>query len=137
MHPIKKYHVVFRDGENWFQRLFLKKGFGHIFLIQDIDSGERIVIDPLPEFLNIESMGRSDVNIDAVMKELSKTIECKYIEVKVRKNFLKKQRFKVIPALVPRFVSCVGIIKYILGIKCRALTPYGLYKRLLERGDWT
>jgi len=31
-----------------------------------------------------------------------------------------------------KLFTCVSIIKYILGIKCFAITPYQLYKRLLK-----
>lgn len=127
MDYLKTYYVFFRNGDNWFQRFFLKKNFGHIFLMTKTDD-KWIVIDPLPGFLNITLVE----GIDSIPKKVAQDSNGGCIRIDVEQDFSKRQSFRLINTVIPRFVSCVGIAKYILGIKCRALTPYGFYKRLLK-----
>lgn len=123
----KTYYVFFRDGENWFQRWFLKKDFGHIFIMTKTED-KWVVIDPLPDFLHISLFE----GIDNIPKKVAENSNSVCLRVFSEQDFSERQQFRINTAIVPRFVSCVGIAKYILGIKCRALTPYGFYKRLLK-----
>lgn len=130
MTHLKTYWVFFRDGDNWFQRWFLKKDFGHIFLLTK-DKYNWILIDPLPDFLNTTVLSyRVDEDVPG---KISKMTQAKCVLITVDKDITGRQKFRPAMALIPRFVSCVGIVKYILGLRSNALTPYGLYKELLKK----
>ena len=130
MNHLKTYWVFFRDGENWLQRWVLKKDFGHIFLLTK-DKYNWIFIDPLPDFLNTIILSyRAEEDVPAKIVEMT---GARFVLINVEKDITRKQKIRPVAAFIPRFVSCVGIVKYILGLRSRAITPYGLYKELLKK----
>lgn len=119
----RTYWLVFRNGNLWHQR-FLKKGFGHVFVIMS-DGRQWLKLDPRVNRLEPEILGCSrDVYMPKVYRHLG------YSVVKIVLNEQKSPKNIFRPFW---FLTCIEIIKYIIGLKLPfCYTPYSLYKKLLK-----
>lgn len=127
----KKVFVVFKESEDYriSPKKFLRHGFGHVFVVmtdnEEVHGNTHkncIQVDPLFSNMNFYTFLVSE-------KDLIKAFDIPgYTALEL-----------VIEVMEPEFnlmgfklFTCVSIIKYILGIKCFAITPYQLFKRLLK-----
>ena len=124
----RKYYVVFRQGRHKFAKRF-KPTFGHAWILYrdefywvkiEVFYGMIIpkILFPYTEVVD----GKIEVcDLPTQLKQSNKVVE---IECEIKK---KEALFRF------GIVSCVGIIKHILGIKNWFIfSPYGLYKYLLK-----
>jgi hypothetical protein len=114
------YWIIFKQGEYIWTR-FLKKGFGHVSLITK-DKFNWIVLDPTYNHLdwNIPSISTDD--------DITDYIDPSYAVIKITKNMSYEcPKFPII-----NVSPCVSFIRYILGIKKNIITPYKLYKFLIN-----
>ena len=105
---LDSYYIVFTEPKSsaWYLKL-LKKGFGHCYAV-------RAEGDKLLKFESGHRVVRVDlVELDYISKE-STIVKC---QAKARTS-----RFMI--------NTCVGFVKFILGVDGCSLTPYQLYKRL-------
>lgn len=116
------YYVVFSKGSNKFVR-FLEKGFGHVYLFGK-DKFNWFLIEPAGGFLRINILPNS---IDAHIRDIAVENDCKILEVKTEPDVEK------VHSSIFGCISCSTVVKYILGIKGIAWTPYMLYKGLQDR----
>ena len=119
--------VVFHgDSPHPFAR-FLKPGFEHVFvciLVERDGQGWWVSIDP--------ALGIPAINVecgpDADLRGLYEDLNCTVVETE-----------RLPAARIPRWswalANCVGVTKYVLGIRAPFIcTPYQLYKRLKRCG---
>lgn len=109
-------YVVFKDSEKY--RKILKRGYGHVFVVNLNSDGNHIVIDPKLHALHIKVYKFDVINY---YKERGYSI------VKIYYYPSKKRFFKFFGIF-----TCVNFVKYTLNLNCKSLTPYGLYKYLLK-----
>ncbi len=122
--PMQEFYIIFRSyqGRSAILDFFLKDGFGHVCVMKK--SGNfLLVIDPLTTGLYIDvirplAISQAFMNIPADMTVL-------YIK-------LPKQNKLIISHFANYIPSCVTCAKAVLGIRGWNLTPFGLYKRLIE-----
>jgi hypothetical protein len=115
--------VVFQDhydGNNRKWDFLTKKGFRHCYAMCMTDFGW-LVVDPLSSWLEIHVIkeGKGDLIAQAKSDPLSSGL----LVTRVMKR-------KYLPRYLP--MTCVSVVKSLLGLKSRAFTPYGLYKHLME-----
>lgn len=133
----KEWYVVFKRSEYnipWWQKiplLFSPRDFWHVFLFAQ--SGQFI---QLVETYN----GNVDITIIADEDDPRKLVPAEglallYVEagyhvvrIKLESNL---KGFKLLGNLVP---SCVSVVKVVIGLANFVVTPYGLYKWLVENG---
>ncbi len=116
------YWLIFKGGEGaWFQK-FLRKGFGHVFILTH-DQYNWIVLDPhrlklvfvIPPYKLTENVPRM-LLIEG----------CRVVKITMfdRSTYLTGGHSP--------YSNCVAFVKYCLGIKLFCFTPYSLYKKLLN-----
>lgn len=123
-HKNKTAYVCFSgDAEIWWLRI-LQKGFRHCFLIQEAKD-HWLVIDPLSTHLDIEMIDKKlYADLPLRLKETGLTV----MRTKIMDNEVKT--VKTLGVL-----SCVNIVKRILGVhKFSIITPAQL-ARFLEKGS--
>lgn len=123
MEETKTIWICFRDAQ-FFIRHFTKKGFGHVYVLMR-DEFNWMMLDPRNNSLHIELLpfNASEDVPTLIKKEMGHTILKIIVEDKIQKW----------PNLNPFYmVQCVNIVKYILGIKVFAFSPYGLYRYLIK-----
>lgn len=122
---VQSWLIVFDKGQSeqkrWWHLLPLR--MGHVFLLREAGSGV-LMLNPVEWGLAVryESISLIDAaqhygaNAQAIL-----SYTCDY-----RRNVLPVRR---------GVITCVSIVKAVLGLrKCRAVTPFGLYRQLLKRG---
>jgi len=109
--------VVFTD-EGMVLRKLLKPGFRHVFVCI-VNNGSWIYIDYVARFPVFLWMGPEDVDLAEIYRDMGYTV----VETETRS---KPVRF---PFMVR---DCVSMVKSVLSISSFALTPYGLYRRLVK-----
>lgn len=126
-----KWFVVFKtaDRPRWWHRPFAREGFGHTFCFAQ--TGHFItMVDPANHGVVVQTLYNLEdsnitINADALaLAYVQQGYTVVYYENKVDVS-------KYLLHFVP---SCVTVVKYILGITSRALTPHGLYQWLLSNG---
>ena len=126
MHYKKTFWIVFREGDFAIKRLF-KRGFGHVYAITK-DDFNWIGIDPQNRFLRFEILPyKTDQDVAAAILNAG---SCKILEVEI--DGLESHMFSLNPISL---LNCVSQIKYLLGLRVLAQTPYRLYRRLLRMRD--
>lgn len=119
----KEYWLVFKHSEHWSQ-FFLKKGFGHCYIVMK-DKFEWYVLDPKSYGINVQILGYSlKDDVPRILKKQGHKV------IKIITKNTDKQYFKL-----PRFVTCITLVKYFMGIKIFSLTPYQLFKKLRYRDN--
>lgn len=121
----KDYWLIFSKGDSFWQRHFLKEGFGHLTILTH-DDFNWYTLDPRPTHLNIEIL---HPHISTPLPKLLSNKNC-YV-LKITTGIPDKER----SVAAFRYVSCIRCCLYILGIDFFALTPYSLYKKLLTMSD--
>ncbi len=120
---IKEFWIGFRDAA-YFVRHFLKKGFQHTYIMYK-DGDHWVELNPRNHALECYVFPQNKT-IDlpgGIAKELGHL----FIRIKV------KQKMRKWPSLnIFKTIHCTSIVKYILGIRLMAFTPYHLYKRLAD-----
>lgn len=113
----REYFLIFTVGDQWIAK-FLKKGFGHMKVVMR-DQYNWVEFDPRIWGLNTTVLPYAASNMDCL--KLYKDATC---IMKVETNQKCSWFFR------PFFGSCVSLIKYVMGIKAFAFTPYQLFKEL-------
>lgn len=120
--------MVFSEHQHvpWWQKLCIahhEDHFGHVSLINPVTDNHAIVIEP----------NRGELIIE--LREFEHTIAYEAARIAQITPVLgyvgRAEGMHHISNYVP---SCVSIAKVIMGIRCNAVTPKGLYKALLKRG---
>lgn len=115
------YYVCFRRTDRWWG-VFLKKDFGHCFvLINDGINWIEVCPRLKKAFISIIPVAANEDLLKVYKKELREFVA---IELEFSKDF-KPKVFIYAP-------TCVGFVKYVLGIRMWASTPYRLFKKLLR-----
>ena len=115
--------VVFQDhydGDNRFWDFLTKPGFRHCYAMCMTEFGW-LVVDPLSSWLEIHVIKEGEG--DMVAQAKSDPNSCGVLVQRTMKR-------EYLPRYLP--MTCVGVVKSLLGLKSRAFTPYGLYKNLVE-----
>ena len=124
----KTYWIMFRDGELWASK-FLSKGFGHVYILQK-DDYNWMQIHGTPE------------TIDFCITNFC----AKFDLPRLTKETHGHRCIKIVVEHAPRnffpfhfgFLTCVSFVCLLLGIKRCIITPYRLYKFLMQlpRQKW-
>ena len=114
-----KTFLLFRKGD-FLGASLLKKGFGHIDIIRKTELGFYCWLRP---YLNW-------IDCDFLLEEELQDVVDLYDHVLVIES--RKEIRKTIWFILAQF-SCVTYAKHSIGLKCFAITPYQLYKKLLKR----
>lgn len=120
----KDYWLVFDKGQHWICK-FLKKGFGHVFILVRDQYGW-LAINPC-------SYGLEVTHLPFLKEQDAPRYFEKQGDKVMRVSVPAKKRSKVFHGV--RFFTCVWLIKYYLGITLKAYTPYGLYKALFKASN--
>lgn len=120
-----EYWLVFKQSQGYWLQKFLHYGFGHVFVVTR-DAYNWIVIDPHKlKLVTVIAPYKVSENFPRML------INDGYKVLKVstydRETGIKLRYFQL--------NFCVPIVKYVLGIKVKAWTPYGLYKKLLRLNE--
>jgi len=121
---MKQNWIIFRDGQHKYQK-YLKKGYGHVYILSR-DAYNWVLIDPVYNNIHVEVLnyGANDP-IHLLYARDPSTTAMYYIEID---DDIEQKDFKL-NLFNP--LSCVGCVKYYLGIKdFRVVTPYQLKKYL-------
>jgi hypothetical protein len=123
---VAEWLVFFGEGDAyaWWD-IFTRKGFRHVAAAA-CDPGRRlwIVFDPTRSGIRIEVFGWDDPGIDARLGELLFATGGRYLRVKAGGARSRQ----------PLLFGCVGALKALLGVRCAAVTPYGVFKHLRAQG---
>lgn len=115
--------LFFCDGDrgHWWSRFF-RSGYRHIRAMAWFDDAQRwVYFDPTGKGLHLEILPDS-----AVGARFEHLVSSSSAILRVRSDFGR--------GYFPAVFCCVGAIKSLIGIKSRALGPYGLYRHLVARG---
>jgi hypothetical protein len=127
--PLPLWFVAFIDSncEVWFQRL-LKPGFRHCFAFGWDENAQRwVYVDPLWETIYLRAFSHAEIG--CVFARLN--AQGARLVAMASRPQLPRARFPR-PRLM---LSCVSAIEALLGLSSAcAVTPYRLYRTLLEQG---
>lgn len=117
------YWIIFKNaGENppfWVH--FLKSGFEHCLILTQ-DKFNWYVVDPTRRTLRVQILYYDPIyNFPHHLRTKTKTTIIKIIMSPPKKNYIKCKL---------NLLNCVTIVKYMLGLHVKALTPWQLYKCL-------
>lgn len=122
------WYIVFTDYnvQTHLIHKILRKPFYHCYCFRQI--GDHIHYNN-PTTSNIDTKIYQKINANKLAQEILKQPNTKILKIKYR--FDIKNRIFNIYNIAP---TCVSVVKMFLGIRCRAITPYQLYKYLLKCG---
>lgn len=122
--PYREIYLVFLDEVNYFCSRFFKKGFKHVFALERQALGW-VCHDP----------SRYDLACNILPAHYEHNVVDKFKQDNPQVTILSLAVYKQTEALYPRLglLSCVSMIKYLLGFPCCAFTPYQLYSTLLTK----
>jgi hypothetical protein len=114
--------ITFEHGKHFWQRWFLKQGYGHLYIIQDItDTDSFILLVPLYNDLRIVFIKSEDKEEMLITK-----VRCAYYIEKAERLLGSSFHLRLINPF-----TCVGIAKYYFGIRrWWIITPWQLAKYL-------
>lgn len=112
------YYVVFTDCKNKYLKMF-KKNFRHVFVAVKYGKCVLVLEDSLTGF-------RTNVLTVKDFKDLTK--QEKWNLIRVVKGERAPKKFSIW-FWAP---TCVNFVKNVLGLRCKAQTPYQLYNYLLS-----
>jgi hypothetical protein len=116
--------LLFRDG-NHPLRYFLKKNFGHVYVLMRDHHGFWILVDPAHTHLDITALNYK--REDDVPRLLMQNKGVKVLRIKFEVGYKRKQGISLLSVM-----NCVSIAKYAIALRLCAFTPYQLYKRLVK-----
>ena len=119
---IKEFWVGFRDA-SYFVRHFLKSDYQHVYILYK-DGGKWIELNPRNHALEAFILPYDPKKVD-VPALIHKDHGHPFLRLKIEQRGRKQPNLNIF-----RTIHCVNVVKYILGIRVWALTPYQLYKRL-------
>lgn len=119
---VSDYYVVFTQGVSGIYPKILKRNFSHIYIITK-DQFNWILLNPTRLYLQ-------PVILPCSIDELPFNQVCKYDDTVLHVRFGKRDDTQ----LYGKFgmLNCVTLAKYMLGLRVNCLTPFSLYKRLLN-----
>lgn len=117
---VKEYWVVFTRGTHWVNKV-LKKNFSHCYVVTR-DQYNWIVINPTRLYLDVQI---KPVPLDVDLAKLIRKPHDTVLKIEIYER-ASEVNFKSIG-----LINCVTHVKYILGLRVRAITPFRLYKKLL------
>lgn len=117
----KIYYIGFMQSDRWYRKIF-RFGFSHVFMLLN-DGFNWIEYNPTLHFFSIEILPVSPEK-DIWKEYFAKIPSLSIIKV----EFFEEIQHKNLSWLP----TCVSLIKYILGVRLRCITPYGLFKKLLS-----
>lgn len=120
---VPRWYVVFvGDGSEWFHR-FLRPGFKHCFCYGYDDVGERwMLVDPGFDRVAVVAMTFEEAG------RLLKLVDDRgwpVVRVPVVGETVRRPRL---------LLSCVSAVAAMVGLRTRAVTPWGLFRDLQKRG---
>jgi len=123
----QEYWLYFVKGQSKIQNWFCR-GHGHIAILTK-DKNQWYIIDPWPTHLKFEPLPFDiDRDLPFELIDFFNAKECIYMKINPKK--IKKIKYKWWHFFIPRLISCVSIVQYILGTKLKGATPYGVVKNL-------
>lgn len=115
--------VFFSEGRGGWWDVFLRKGFRHVCAVTLVwDLRAWVIYDPRRERTELVLIPEGP----EAHEELSKLLASATAVLRMKPQAERGMG-------VPLF-GCVAAVKGLLGIRSRALGPYGLYRHLLDRG---
>lgn len=119
---LTEYYVIFTQGvTHWITR-WLKPNFSHIYIVTR-DEYNWIILNPTRLYLQV-IIPAASINDDYPRSMLKPDDSCLKLTFTQRDD---TQQFGSVGLL-----NCVQWSKYVLGLRIFCLTPYRLYKRLLN-----
>lgn len=118
---IKTCWLVFCAATHWV-RGFLHKDIGHVFMVIRDDYNWILVNHQM-----------TDYEGGILPYERKENVPSKLVKMGYRVLEVKYKRCSSIMRL-PVILQCVTLVKFYLGIRLWAFTPYRLYKRLMKMG---
>jgi hypothetical protein len=119
------YYIFFTSGHGW-KRHLLKYGFSHLFLVTG-DEHNFIEIDPGTALLNITILPL--LNTDDPMQRYMRVFDHLKKPYRILRVELDDKRSKKHKYYIP---SCVNLVLYCMALKVWCITPFGLYRKLLN-----
>ncbi len=118
-----EFFLVFTEGDYWTSHL-LKRGFEHVYVVF-CDGFNWIMMSPMSNRLDVRVVS---LGADAFYPRLIKKAHPRHtvLGVKVADN----SRGYVFRKF--GFISCVSVIKYMLGVRGFAFTPYQLFREIIK-----
>ena len=122
-----KYYVAFLKTEKFWKH-FTKAGFGHIVLFFK-DEYNWMKVESHMSYLDFQVL---DYPLSTDIPKIYSEKGNKVLEIDVE----RKRPHRIIGYFhfIPGVLTCVNSTIWAMGIKIRAFTPYGLYKKLLRYG---
>jgi len=123
---VTEWMVFFCDaGRYAWWDIFTRRGFRHVAAAA-CDPGKRvwIMFDPTRAGIRFDVYGWDDPSVDERLGEWLHWSDGRYLRVKTGGQ-RKRQ---------PLFFGCIGALKALLGVRCGAFTPYGVFKHLIAQG---
>lgn len=121
----KEFWIGFRDAHGW-PRHFLKKGYQHCYVLFKED-GRWIELNPRNYIFQCFLLNEKEVSIEDFPKLLNEDKEHPFIRIKIEQKWGKRFAWNVFKRM-----HCTNMVKYILGVRLLAWTPYQLYKKLVH-----
>lgn len=115
----KEYYLIFSSSKHR-HGFLLKKRYQHIKLLHK-DDFNWTLIDPNTSCLDFTII---PYDVCYPVWKIYKDKGCRVVKI-VMGN--PREKFKIFSI---RAASCVLVVQYIIGLKFRVLTPYGLFKKL-------
>lgn len=125
---MREFWIGFSDTE-YFMKYLFKEGFGHVYIITK-DEWNWMILDPRNGYLDM-SIIPIKVSEDLPQKIMEHN-KHHLIRVKTQLPLKKWPNLNIF-----RSISCMNIIKYVLGVKLFTWSPYHLHcrlKKMSERG---
>jgi len=119
----KEIWLLFREG-NHPLKYFLRKEYGHVYILMRDNYKFWNVIDPADSYLKFSVLNFNPT--DDVPHILNKK-GVRILKVTVKRIDKRTQGIRLCA-----LINCVSIAKYVLGVKFLAFTPYQLYKKLVR-----
>jgi hypothetical protein len=123
---IEYYWILFIKSKTFWHKFFYGT-YAHISLLKN-DGFNWIHIDPRSNNLNINILPfEGDASINQIAKYFN-------VDMDAVKVFISPcdKKFKLKKTLIPRFITCVSAIKYILGMKVGGFFPDKFFKNLIK-----
>ena len=118
--------VVFQDhykNDQRFWDFLTRPGFRHCYALCMTEFGW-LVVNPLSSWLEIHVIKEGEGDLIAQAKNDPNS--CGVLVTRTMNR-------KYLPRYLP--MTCVSVVKSLLGLNSRSFTPYGLYKHLMEGDD--
>lgn len=119
----RTYWLIFKPGKLWYSK-FLKRNYGHVMVITN-NGNQWIQLDPVSTRLEpYIYYCPVETNLPKIYANQEGTSV-----IKIVLNELDDKRTILRPFFI---ITCVEIVKYIIGLRVFCVTPWGLYRKLLR-----